>query len=142
MNTFVILLFLLVAFQLKHYLVDFVIQINDPNGMRKFDATGWVMPLLKHASQHGLMSAIIAASFYLALSTTEAVTLGFTHLIIIIGVFLFDTSIHFTMDRIKASPYMLGRYGPNDKGYWYALGADQAVHHLTHYAIIGFLLLY
>ena len=47
-----------------------------------------------------------------------------------------DISIHFIMDRIKASPNMLGCFNPKDKGYWYVLGVDQMVHHMTHYLII------
>jgi hypothetical protein len=91
---------------------------------------------------------------------------------------LFDFFMHFMMDRIKASPEMLGRYKPLDangyanmrsiidvfksalvldgpidktqytsmraaerritenKYFWWSLGFDQMVHHLTHYAII------
>jgi hypothetical protein len=74
------------------------------------------------------------------------------------------------MDRIKASPNLLGRYkalsademksilsylptlgeaGVQEKFgdqlrsnvyFWWALGLDQGVHHLTHYAIIWMLL--
>ena len=75
------------------------------------------------------------------------------------------------MDRVKASPKMLGKYsaltkeeyiaakgmaesrgqiadstvdiGQNkldsNKKFWWSLGLDQGVHHLTHYIIIAFL---
>jgi len=78
--------------------------------------------------------------------------------------------VHFAMDRIKASPNLLGRfkmldgprfvevykhaYNPNFKPvvsnkfkerlshntyFWWSLGLDQGVHHLTHYLVIYFL---
>ena len=62
--------------------------------------------------------------------------------------------VHFTMDRIKASPNMLGRFKPLTKEtyptaneaaiksntyFWWSLGLDQGVHHLTHYVIIWWL---
>ena len=57
------------------------------------------------------------------------------------------------MDRVKASPKMLGKFKAltanefisatdeqklNNKYFWWSLGLglDQAVHHLTHYFII------
>lgn len=80
---------------------------------------------------------------------------------------LLDMIIHFTMDRIKAGPKYLGRFklisaerfkqieterlaGLNVDFYnkelkentyfWWSLGIDQSVHHLTHYLIIYLLL--
>lgn len=114
---------LLILFQIKHYLVDFVIQINDPNSMRKFAPTGWIGPLAKHARDHAILTFLLTMVFTWSwlLSLLLAV---------------FDFVIHFSMDRIKASPNILGRYKYPNPGYWYSLGADQSVHHLTHYAII------
>ena len=47
-----------------------------------------------------------------------------------------DFTLHFIMDRVKASPNILGRFKPDNKYFWWALGGDQAWHHLTHYLII------
>lgn len=59
------------------------------------------------------------------------------------------------MDRIKASPKRLGKYKAltssefekateeqkkSNTYFWWALGLDQGVHHLTHYLIIYFLI--
>jgi hypothetical protein len=85
----------------------------------------------------------------------------------------FDFAVHFTMDRVKASPNMLGQFKAlsgreafmattdlgfpamteldhaqqevsraaltGNKLFWLAVGFDQMIHHLTHYAIIAFL---
>jgi len=46
------------------------------------------------------------------------------------------------MDRIKASPNLWGRYKDmNNAPYWMCLGLDQAVHHLTHYALIAMIII-
>jgi hypothetical protein len=47
-----------------------------------------------------------------------------------------DAGIHFTIDRIKASPSMFGRIGMARPLFWEVLGVDQMLHHLTHYLII------
>lgn len=128
---------LLVIFQLKHFFADFPLQNVYMFGKGN---AGWdfVPPLLAHALVHATLSFIIAYWF------TGAFFFSFA-----LG--LFDLVIHFIMDRIKAGPKYLGRYGylakhefssaseaqlHNDKKFWVALGFDQMVHHLTHFAII------
>lgn len=112
--------FLLVVFQIKHYLADYPLQNEYMLG--KFDVEGWVLPLATHCSVHGAFTLIILAPI---VPTPWA-----------IGLALFDMIAHFTMDRIKASPFLLGMYEPSQKQYWNVLGFDQLVHHLTHYMII------
>ena len=119
----------------------------------KFKDKGWVKPLLAHVGVHGLLTVLICSyvSFKLAIPLA-----------------LLDMAIHFTMDRIKSSSKLLGRYKPvtsmqmmqillfkQQKGYldplmvkalndnklfWWSLGLDQMVHHLTHYLVIFLLL--
>jgi hypothetical protein len=67
---------------------------------------------------------------------------------------LFDAAVHFTMDRVKASKKLLGRYKTltsdtaptatpeqwrSNTLFWWALGFDQLIHHLTHYVIVFYL---
>ena len=126
---------LLILFQIKHFIADYPLQT--PYMLGKFKDKGWVLPLLAHVGVHA----------------------GFTFLIVVpfVGVFAalalaaLDAVIHFVMDRVKASPKMLGRYQALTKSefptatleqkesntkFWWALGLDQGVHHLTHYLII------
>lgn len=119
-STIFLLFFLLVLFQLKHYLADFPLQTEYM--LQKFNRDGWVIPLLTHSLIHGSFTLIIAAAFA---SPLVAISLA-----------VFDVGIHFTMDRIKASPNIFGKYQPDEKSYWLVLGLDQMVHHLTHYTII------
>jgi hypothetical protein len=119
-GTIFLLFFLLVLFQIKHYLADYPLQTDYM--LRKFRQDGWVLPLLCHALIHGGFTLIIASAFAAPM--------------VAISLAVFDTTIHFIMDRIKASPQIFGKYQPDEKPYWLALGLDQMVHHLTHYAII------
>ncbi len=161
--------FLLALYQIKHLLADYFLQT--PWMLKKFspDPKVWVPSLAAHAGVHALMTLAIVYVLRPELCLPLAV---------------FDFVAHFVMDRIKASPKLLGRYkalsgaeymwikGNIDKevgaqrkrvdnwglegGYmvhqrsidsywkqlddntrfWWALGFDQSIHHLTHYAII------
>lgn len=127
---------LLVVFQLKHFLADYPFQT--PYMLQKFKLRGWVKPLAAHAGVHALLTLMIA--------------IWFSRFAILLA--LFDFIVHFAMDRVKASPNLLGRYRALSAGefptatdeqragnryFWWALGLDQMVHHLTHYWIIFFL---
>lgn len=146
--------FLLVLYQIKHFVCDYLLQGRYMLGKFK-PGLEWILPLTAHVAVHGVATFLIAlcfkpkAAFWIA---------------------LFDMSVHFVMDRIKASPNLLGQYkslsaqemkailsyvptldkekfasvfGRQLKSnvyFWWCLGIDQGVHHLTHYAIIWRLL--
>jgi hypothetical protein len=112
---------LLIVFQIKHFLADYPLQTEYMLG--KFKAKDWEMPLFSHAAVHALMTFGIV-SYYL------------NDLRIAIFMGLFDLVVHFTVDRVKASPYLFGKYKPTEKMFWNALGADQFMHHITHYIVI------
>ncbi len=146
---------LLVVFQIKHFVADYPCQTSYMMG--KFKAQGWVLPLLAHAGVHGGLTFLIA----LAWSGSPLPAFGLS---------LLDLCVHFGVDRVKASPRLLGRFKPlfgeefkavqalaanhretvagyyaakrlqQNTFFWWSLGLDQALHHLTHYAIIWFLL--
>lgn len=167
---------LLILFQIKHFVADYPLQNEYMLG--KFKEKGWILPLFCHSGVHAIITFIIS--------------LFFVDFNVSICVGLFDFAIHFTMDRIKASPKMLGKYSSltksdfetffkerevlvastekralgedfevlrayrdeklkefdaefekkkqSNKKFWWSLGLDQGVHHLTHYIIIGFLI--
>ena len=90
--------------------------------MGKFKERDWVLPLSNHCFVHAVGTLIVLSAF----ANVEYVFIYAT----------LDYWLHFIMDRAKASPKMLGRFKPNNKYFWWALGGDQAYHHLTHYLII------
>lgn len=137
----VLLFALLIIFQLKHFLADYPLQ--GKYMLRKFlPGWGFFLPLLAHTVVHGAMTAAIVAAF------TGNIELA-------AWLALLDVGIHFTMDRIKAGPKYLGRFKPltaeqymtagtaekrNNVFFWWSLGFDQMIHHLTHYVIIYIIL--
>lgn len=158
---------LLIIFQLKHFLADYPLQT--PWMLGKFKEHDWTGPLAVHAGVHAGFTLIIAG---ICGAGTAACLMA-----------LFDFTVHFTMDRIKASPRLMGRWkalsanemeqachvvklwtpylgNPNydqvelkkllndsnlamshNTRFWWALGFDQMVHHLTHYVIIAWIVL-
>lgn len=154
MTEIALIFILLVVYQLKHFFADYPLQREFM--LKKFHADPkiWVPALSAHAGVHALFTLIIAFA-----------VLGYHPLVWMFAIL--DFVVHFTMDRIKASPNLLGRYKPLDASgfmnmksilmidakdaetaraaqralsgntyFWWALGFDQMVHHLTHYAII------
>lgn len=117
----------LVVFQLKHFVADYPLQT--PYMLAKFQELGWVKPLAAHCLVH----AVLTGGILLILAIP---------LWLIVSLMAFDFTVHFVMDRIKASPKMLGRYNVTEKKFWWSLGFDQMIHHITHYVIIYFVLVY
>lgn len=149
----------LALFQIKHFLCDFPLQ--SAYMLKKGSSTfEFIKPLAFHSYVHGLGTFLIAYYF------TDDANLS-------CGYGLLDMFVHFTIDRIKASPNLLGRFkvfpeaektaylaavrkfeaedatdkieiGKNiiqrrsleEKFFWWSLGLDQMLHHITHYYII------
>jgi len=146
---------LLVIYQLKHFIADYPLQGRYMLGKFK-PWPDFVLPLLSHGLVHGVFTFAIAA-FFKPLSV--ALALG-----------LLDMSIHSVVDWIKANPSIGGRFAALSKNemksilsyvptlgetevkskfgdqlrsntfFWWALGADQLAHHLTHYLLIWMIL--
>lgn len=131
-----VVLYLLVAFQLKHFIADFPLQNSYMLGKFK-EGRAWVLPLISHCLVHAILTYLICLK-YLHIESAACMA-------------LFDFSVHFVMDRIKASPNILGKFQclsknefqsatpdqlKSNKYFWWSLGVDQLVHHLTHYVII------
>lgn len=87
---------LLVVYQVKHFLADYPLQGKYMLGKFK-PYPDFVLPLLAHAGVHSLMTFGIA--YAIRQDLRIAIMLG-----------LFDGMIHFCIDRVKASPDMLGRF--------------------------------
>lgn len=98
---------LCVIMQFKHFIADYPLQ----NGymLGKFKDRGWVLPLLAHCSVHSLFTLVIAWLYSQSLNIALLCA-------------LLDGFVHFVMDRIKASPNLLGRFEVLSKGeYRYLL---------------------
>lgn len=114
---------LLVIYQLKHFLCDFIFQNV---WMLQKSRPGWdfVLPLSIHCAIHALCTLIIV--LYYNPSVWWLAVLDFV--------------LHFVMDRIKAGPKYLGRFHDmKAKSFWISFGFDQMFHHLVHIYICWYL---
>ena len=89
--------FLNLLFGFKMFIADFLLQNEYMLG--KFKEKGWVIPLASHCLVHATFTIAILSVFCDWLP-------GY----LIVGLSVFDFIIHFIMDRIKASPKILGRF--------------------------------
>ena len=134
---------LLVIFQFKHLIADYFLQNDYMLGKFK---RGWEFfwPLTTHCSVHAFYTLLISAAALKSMGKDQSPCLSFA---------MIDFCSHFIMDRLKAGPNYLGRYKYlcqhdlkhresmtaerwrgkywNNKFFWWSLGVDQMVHHLT-----------
>jgi hypothetical protein len=106
-------------FTAKHLLADYLLQtasmVAGKDGRRD-----WLMPLSIHAGIHAgstLLLVIAVKPFLWWLAPLDFI-------------------IHAAIDRTKS---ILGRHGewrPDQSRFWWLHGADQAAHHLTHFAYV------
>lgn len=124
MNLNIELLFwLLLVYQVKHFLADFVFQNV---WMLQKARPGWdfAIPLAIHSGVHAAFSLAI-----IVFVAPEAWWLACV-----------DFILHFVVDRIKAGPRYLGRYSDmRSKAFWVCFGLDQMVHHFVHIFICWYL---
>jgi len=116
---------LLITFQLKHLVADYFLQSTWMVLGKAKRGWVWVLPLVCHCSVHAIFTFLIIwfwnpALWYLC---------------------FLDFAMHFAMDRLKASPNLLGRWPLGSAMFFKVFGFDQMVHHLTDYWIIYLLLL-
>lgn len=104
----------MLALTVKHVVADFFLQ-NAWMAMGKDARTGWALPLLAHVSIHGVLTTALVAAVQPKLW--------------FIG--LIDFAIHITIDRSKG--FLVARYriAPGNPWFWWLIGIDQALHHLT-----------
>ncbi|MBM0207670.1 DUF3307 domain-containing protein [Micromonospora sp. STR1s_5] len=106
---------LIVAFSLKHFLADFVLQTGWI-ALGKDCRTDWVRPLIAHVTIH--------AGLALAIILVVAPRLWWLALV--------DFVVHFGVDRGKTIAGRWGEWGANDARYWWLFGFDQLLHQLTN----------
>ncbi len=111
----------LVIFIFKHLVADFFLQTSwMANG--KEQPRGWFRPLAAHVAVHAAATALIFAALAPAY----------------IGIALVDFVVHFAIDRAKGLLNRAFDTDPTKTGFWWLIGIDQTLHHLTH---LGFAIL-
>jgi hypothetical protein len=76
--------------------------------LQKFKDKGWVLPLTAHSGVHALMTFLIVIIYQSVYHDMNHIEIRISYMAVALT--LLDFTIHFSMDRIKASSKMLGRY--------------------------------
>ncbi|SEO58484.1 Protein of unknown function [Rhodopseudomonas pseudopalustris] len=103
---------------LKHVFADFYLQ-NAWMAIGKDKKTGWALPLFAHCAVH--------------LVLTTAIMLILAPRFWFIG--LIDCAIHLAIDRAKGFSVATFNITSESRWFWWLIGTDQALHHLTSFAL-------
>jgi hypothetical protein len=102
----------------KHVMADFVLQTKWM-ALGKEARRGWALPLLVHCAIHGALA--------LGLILILQPRLWFLALA--------DFAVHLAVDRCKGFVVATFALTPARSLFWWLLGVDQAIHHLTNFAL-------
>ncbi len=148
---------LLIIYQIKHFLADYPLQNKWMLGKFK-PYPDFIMPLLAHSFVHGLFTFCIAVFFkgpYYSLALA-ALDMGIHFVVDRIKANPELGGRWSALSKKEAVKLIMEGITPKSIGpatkeeitetwksntlFWWALGADQMAHHLTHYLIIWLLL--
>jgi hypothetical protein len=106
----------------KHIVADFFLQ-NTWMALGKDQKTGWALPLLAHCLVHlavsMLLILVIAPKFWF--------------------VAFIDFAIHLIVDRAKGLCVSTFNVTMEHQWFWWLIGIDQALHHLTGFGLSIFM---
>jgi len=106
----------------KHVIADFLLQ-NQWMAFGKDSKTGWALRLLVHCLIHGVLTTAMVAAI--------APRFWFIGPV--------DFVIHIIIDRAKGYCVATFDVTPEKQWFWWLIGIDQALHHLTGFGLSIFL---
>jgi hypothetical protein len=122
-NPFYALLVVLVILEAKHFICDYPLQtLYQLQNKGTYGHPGGIL----HSGIHVVGTAVV----FLAVKPTLGLGIG-----ILVAEFL----VHYHVDWAKANWIRRRGYTANDPQFWWAIGLDQLIHHLTYIAIAGVL---
>ncbi|MCF3640609.1 DUF3307 domain-containing protein [Rhizobium sp. TRM95111] len=107
------------VFLLKHLLADFLLQ-TQWMAVGKDAERQWLPPLLAHVGIHAALTGLIALAV-----APQALWLAAV-----------DFVVHAAIDRSKSVTGRRLALAPKNPAFWWLLGLDQSLHHLTHLAFV------
>lgn len=120
------LLFLYLAFRVKQFTCDFVLQTDWMALTKGKPGAEGYKALFTHTFIHGLATSLIMLIFAPALWWLGIV----------------DLFVHSAVDRIKGVLTNKCGWKTTDTAFWWAFGFDQEAHNLTHLAYIVVIVIY
>jgi len=112
----------MLALTVKHVIADFFLQTTWM-AVGKDRPTGWALPLLVHCAIHGVLATLIIAAVQ-----PKLWFLG-----------LVDFAIHIVIDRCKGLAVNIFGVTQGHVWFWWLIGIDQALHHLTDFFLAIFI---
>jgi hypothetical protein len=83
---------------------------------------------------------IIHSAIHVALTPVVYLLLAPASLLLAVGIALGEFIVHYHTDWLKEQINRRNGWTVSDRGFWYALGADQLAHGLTYLLIVGTLI--
>ena len=122
-NPFAALLVVMTILEVKHFVCDYPLQTSyQLNNKGKYGHPGGIL--------HSGIQA--AGTLFAFIAVTPTFLLG-------AGIVVAEFLIHYHTDWAKSNFIRQAGYEVSDAKFWWAIGADQLVHHLTYIAIAGIL---
>jgi Protein of unknown function (DUF3307) len=115
-----LLLILYLCFRAKQFICDYILQTNWMALTKGKAAAEGYRALFTHTAIHAAGTGVIMMVF--------APTLWWLALV--------DFAVHALIDRVKGALTLKKNWKVTDTAFWWALGADQEAHNLTHLAYI------
>lgn len=120
------LVLLYIAFRLKHFACDFLLQTDWMALTKGKPGKEGYRALFTHTTIHAMGTLIIVMIFAPALWWLAFV----------------DFIVHSVVDRIKGKITLNNNLTPKDTMFWWAFGLDQELHNFTHFIYICLIFVY
>ena len=117
------ILFLVFLFQIKHLFADFFFQTSKMIAGRE---AFWHIGRTQHVGIHVLGSCVVMLIWGAGLGLMLALLVA-------------EFIVHFLIDWGKAVHGLRAKHTTADKGYWMAMGTDQALHQATYLVLVWML---
>ncbi|HAW46126.1 MAG TPA: DUF3307 domain-containing protein [Roseovarius sp.] len=114
------LLILILLFQVKHLLADFIWQ------------TGW---MVRNKGTYGHLGGIAHAGLHGLLTVPVLIWTPMT-VLTVVGLAAVEFVLHYHIDWTKDRLLRWSGWSPQEKGYWGLTGLDQFAHQVTYVAIV------
>lgn len=119
------ILLLYIAFRLKQFLCDFLLQTDWMALTKGMPGAQGYRALFSHTATHGVVTALIMLVFAPSLWWLGPV----------------DFVVHSLVDRFKGILTYQKGWKPADRLFWWSFGMDQEAHNFTHLAYICYIVL-
>ncbi len=120
-DPFAAVLAVLVVLELKHFICDYPLQTAyELRNKGKYGHLGGILHAATHAAGTAVSFLIVPPTLLLGAALLAA-----------------DFLVHYHIDWSKEQILRRLRLTAADAGFWWGIGADQLLHHLTYLAIAG-----